>query len=100
MNETKLHNIIMYLTFFSLGIVITALMITQGFFQEFIYDPAFWKKRHFIFFDYACKADSLKVELNDEAEDHVWVRLEDALRLPLDSYTLTSVEKIIEGNLS
>ncbi len=69
-------------------------------FQEFIYDPAFWKKRHFIFFDYACKADSLKVELNDEAEDHVWVRLEDALCLPLDSYTLTSVEKIIEGNLS
>lgn len=37
MNETKLHHVIMYLTFFSLGIVTTALMITQGFFQEFIY---------------------------------------------------------------
>lgn len=37
MNENKIHNIIMYLTFFSLGIVSTALMITQGFFQEFIY---------------------------------------------------------------
>lgn len=37
MNENKIHNIIMYLTFFSLGIVVTALMITQGFFQEFIY---------------------------------------------------------------
>ena len=24
-------------------------------FQQFIYDPAFWKKRHFIFFDFACK---------------------------------------------
>ena len=69
-------------------------------FQQFIYDPSFWKKRHFIFFDYACKADSLKVELNDEAEDHVWVKLDAALHLPLDSYTRTSIEKIIEGNLS
>ncbi|HQV63007.1 MAG TPA: NUDIX domain-containing protein [Anaerolineales bacterium] len=69
-------------------------------FQQFIYDPSFWKKRHFIFFDYACKTDSLTVELNDEAEEHVWVKLEAALHLPLDSYTRTSVEKIIKGNLS
>jgi nucleoside triphosphatase len=69
-------------------------------FQQFIFDPSFWKRRHFIFFDFACKTDSLKVELNDEAEDHVWVGLEEALCLPLDFYTQTSVEKIIAGNLS
>ena len=69
-------------------------------FQQFIYDPSFWKKRHFIFFDFTCKTDSLKVELNDEAEDFVWVGLEASLRLMLDSYTRTSIEKIIEGNLS
>jgi len=69
-------------------------------FQEFVYDPAFWQKRHFIFFDYACKTDSLSVTLNDEAEEHVWVTLEAALRLPLDSYTRVSIEKIIGGNLS
>jgi len=69
-------------------------------FQEFIFDPAFWKKRHFIFFDYSCKADSLEVNLNDEAQEHVWVKLEAALHLPLDSYTRTSVEKIMRGNLS
>jgi len=68
-------------------------------FQQFIYDPAFWKQRHFIFFDYACKTDSLEVALNDEAEDHIWARLEDAIRLPLDSYTRTSIEKIIASNL-
>ena len=67
-------------------------------FQQFIYDPSFWKRRHFIFFDFACKTDSLEVALNDEAEDHVWVGLEEALRLPLDSYTRTSVERIIEQN--
>lgn len=69
-------------------------------FQQFIYDPSFWKKRHFIFFDYACKTDSLEVKLNDEAQDHALVTLEAALHLPLDSFTRTSVEKIIEGNLS
>ena len=37
MNETKFHHVIMYLTFFSLGMLTTAVAFTQGFFQEFIY---------------------------------------------------------------
>ena len=37
MNETKFHHVIMYLTFFSLVMLTTALAFTQGFFQEFIY---------------------------------------------------------------
>lgn len=69
-------------------------------FQQFIHDPAFWKRRHFIFFDYACRTDSLEVNLNEEAQEHVWVRLEAALNLPLDSYTRASIEKLVEGNLS
>jgi nucleoside triphosphatase len=69
-------------------------------FQEFIHDTAFWKHRHFIFFDYLCRTDSLEVKLNDEAQEHVWVKLDAALHLPLDSYTRTSIEKIMEGNMS
>ena len=65
-------------------------------FQQFIYDPSFWKPRHFIFFDYACKTDSAEVRLNDEAEEHAWVRLEAAVHLPLDSYTRTSIEILLE----
>ena len=61
-------------------------------FQQFIYDPSFWKPRHFIFFDYACRTESTRVVLNDEAEEHVWVQLDAALHLPLDTYTRTSVE--------
>ncbi len=68
-------------------------------FQEFIFDESFWKKRHFIFFDYACKTDSLTVVLNDEAQEHVWVKPEAALRLPVDSYTRRSIQKIMTGNL-
>lgn len=65
-------------------------------FQQFIYDPAFWKPRHFIFFDYAARTDSLDVQLNDEAESHHWVQLEDALHLPIDSYTRVSIEKYMQ----
>jgi nucleoside triphosphatase len=62
-------------------------------FQQFIYDPAFWKKRHFIFFDFACKTDSTDVQLNDEAEGYVWMELHHALTLELDTYTRRSVEE-------
>ena len=65
-------------------------------FQQFIHDPSFWKRKHFIFFDYACKTDSTEVQLNDEAEEHVWVRLEAAIQLPLDVYTRTSIEILME----
>ena len=68
-------------------------------FQQFIYDSSFWKQRHFIFFDYFCRTDSLEVKLNDEAEEHVWVKPVAALHLPLDSYTQVSIEKIIAKEL-
>lgn len=65
-------------------------------FQEFIYDPSFWKPKHFIFFDYACRTDSTDVKLNDEAEEHRWVKLDAAVDLPLDAYTRTSIEKLLD----
>ena len=65
-------------------------------FQQFIYDPAFWKKRHFIFFDFACKTDSTDVQLNDEAEGYVWVEPRQALTMELDTYTRRSVEEYLK----
>ena len=64
--------------------------------QEFVYDPSFWKPRHFIFFDYACKTNSTEVRLNDESEEYDWVSLEEAIHLPLDSYTRVCIEKLME----
>jgi nucleoside triphosphatase len=55
--------------------------------QEFVYDDAFWKRRHFLFLDHVCKTDGTDVTLNDEAQAYVWVSLEEALDLPIDSYT-------------
>ncbi|MBN1454265.1 MAG: NUDIX domain-containing protein [Anaerolineales bacterium] len=61
-------------------------------FQQFIYDPAFWKKRHFIFFDFAAKTRSTDVRLNDEAQEYEWVDPKEALGMELDAYTRTSIE--------
>jgi nucleoside triphosphatase len=65
-------------------------------FQEFIYDPAFWKHRHFIFFDYAAKTDSREVVLNDEAQEYIWIDLKEIPRLELDVYTRASIEAYLQ----
>jgi nucleoside triphosphatase len=64
--------------------------------QEFIYDPAFWKRRHFIFFDYACSVDDEEVCLNDEAEEYTWIDPRKALDLPIDTYTRVSINKYLD----
>jgi len=65
-------------------------------FQEFIFDNSFWKNDHYIFFDYLCRTDSSEVVLNEEAEEYVWVSLEDALALPAERYTRIVIEKYLE----
>jgi len=64
--------------------------------QEFIYDPSFWKQKHFIFFDYACQAGSSEVQLNNEAESYIWIEPSKALYLPVDRYTRTSIYIYLE----
>jgi len=68
--------------------------------QEFIHDPAFWKKRHFIFFNLIARADVSEVTLNEEAEEYIWVRPEAALRLNLDAYTRLIVQMILNRRKS
>ncbi len=65
-------------------------------FQQFIYDPAFWKQRHFIFFDFAAKTDSTDVVLNNEAQEYIWIAPQEALGLELDAYTRTSIEAYLK----
>ena len=64
--------------------------------QEFIYDKAFWKKRHYIFLDYACRIDSTNVVLNSEGHDHIWAAPDDLEALQVDSYTLNALAKYFE----
>jgi nucleoside triphosphatase len=67
--------------------------------QECVYDKEFYRKMHFIFFDYSCKtdADENDVILNHEAQAYSWVTLDAALDMPLDPYTRRLIEKVIKG---
>jgi len=65
-------------------------------FHEFIFDKAFWKKRHFIFFNYACKTNSKEIKLNSEAESYIWVSINEALNLPIDPYTKKTIEEYLK----
>lgn len=64
--------------------------------QEFIFEDQFWKKKHFIFLDYACKTNSSAVRLNAEGQEYVWATLNEALKLPIDSYTRHTIEEYIK----
>lgn len=63
---------------------------------EFIFEKGFWKKRHFIFFDFACKTKSTKVKLDDENEGYIWVSLKESLKLPLESYTRITIKEYMK----
>lgn len=64
-------------------------------FQEFVFDDAFWKRRHFIFFDHVCRTDSTDATLNLEAQEYIWVSLEEALELPIDPYTEKAIRECL-----
>jgi nucleoside triphosphatase len=65
-------------------------------FQEAIYDEQFWEPSHFIFFDFACRTDSRDVTLSEEAEEYTWVTLDEALKLPVEHYTLVALREYLK----
>ena len=65
-------------------------------FQEFVYDEQFWEPSHFLFFDYACRTEATDVRLNAEAEEYVWVTLEETQKLPVEHYTLVAIGEYLK----
>jgi nucleoside triphosphatase len=65
-------------------------------FQEFVFDEAFWKRRHFIFFDFTCRTDGSDVTLNDEAQAYVWAFPTEALALPIEPYTEYAIRAYLQ----
>lgn len=63
--------------------------------QELVFDKAFWKKKHFIFLDYACKTNSTEVKLNEEAQSFIWVTPNEALYLDVEPYTRNTIKEFI-----
>lgn len=66
------------------------------YFTEFIFDRAFWKKRHFIFFDFAAKTKSTKVTLDSEGQEYIWVSSQKVLKLPIEPYTRKVIKEYLK----
>ena len=69
-------------------------------FQECVYDERYWQHRHFIFFDFACKTDLTDVKLNEEAQEYVWVTLDEAAALPVEHYTAVVIREYLARKAS
>lgn len=56
--------------------------------QQVIYPREFWKKAHFIFFDYLCEMEGDQIVKVDEYEiqSTIWVEPKEALNLNIDRY--------------
>lgn len=55
--------------------------------KESICNDKFYENRHFIFIDYICKTNSDKVILDEEAEEYIWVGLNDVELYELGGFT-------------
>jgi len=65
--------------------------------HEFIHDPVFWKKKHFIMFDFLCRARNPgKVRLNEEGEGYIWMDFKKALKSKkIEPYTMKALKAAV-----
>lgn len=66
--------------------------------QQVIYPKEFWKKAHFIFFDYLCSAggnQTPRVDSN-EIQGTIWVAPRDALKLNIDRYLKHFIARLLD----
>ena len=64
--------------------------------QEAIFAPEFYKKKHFIFFDFLCRSKDQTVKLDqEELQDYVWVYPGAAYNLKLDSFTRKTLDRYL-----
>src|SRR5215831_16357990 len=69
--------------------------------QEAIFAREFYKRKHFIFIDFACKAKNEKVKLDEnEIQDYIWVYPGAAYNLKLDSFTRKTIDRYLQGRRS
>ena len=60
--------------------------------QEAVLSPEFHKPAHMLLVDFFARTASLTVTPNEEIVDWSWATLDEALGLPLNTYTRTLVE--------
>ncbi len=76
-----------------LDVRVVRLLLTQ----EAIYATEFWKKGHFIFFDFLCQSDTDRVKVdNREIQAYSWVWPGEGLTMNLESFSRRVLEKYLE----
>ena len=65
--------------------------------HEAIYSKEFFRKRHFIFFDFFCRSGDQQVKLDrEEILDYIWEHPGAAFNLNLDSFTWKTLSKYMQ----
>ena len=65
--------------------------------QDCIDSPEFHKESHMLLLNYHCRVDRTDVTLDDEAQEHRWLRPQEALDLDLNEPTRALVELHLAG---
>jgi len=64
--------------------------------QDFVFGDEFWKKKHFIFIDCACRTNSTDIRLNSEGQEYKWFSLDNLPISEIEPYTLKAIEEYIK----
>ncbi len=62
---------------------------------DYIPDGTYHKNSHMIFLNHTCHTKNTAVILNDEAEEYIWKKPEEALKLNLESFTRKTIEQYL-----
>lgn len=65
-------------------------------FQEAVFSPAFFKEKHFVFLDFACKTNLDRVALNEEAQEYIWIDINEASTLPIEPFTEITIKEYLK----
>lgn len=64
--------------------------------QDFIHDPSFHKRKHFIFIDFLCRYVSGEPKVDGrELTEYQWIAPEEALKINIDGYTRKAIEALL-----
>ncbi len=64
--------------------------------KENVFGDEFHKKKHLIWLTFSCKANGNNVILNKEGQDYKWIDPEEALKIPIDSFSRSLIEFYLE----
>ncbi|MCK5289819.1 MAG: NUDIX domain-containing protein [Candidatus Aenigmarchaeota archaeon] len=64
--------------------------------KESIFSEEYHKRKHLVFIDFSCKAQSSRIMLNDELQEYIWTEPDKALQMDLNIFTRELVEKYID----